>query len=457
MKKPEIGLIGLHTMGAALAKNIADKDFRIIVFNRTYKKTKSFINKHGTENINSAKTLNELVKSLPKPRKIMLIIKSGDPTEETIQKLSKLLSKNDTIIDLSNSNFKDTEARQAMLKKKGIHLIGCGISGGEKGALEGPSLMPGGPKAAYKQIEKIFNKIAAKDFNNTPCSTYIGEGGAGHFVKMVHNGIEYAIMQTIAETYDILRKTYKIAPEKIAAIFNKLNKTSINSYLLEITIDILNKKDDDGQPLIEKVLDKAEQKGTGNWTVQEALENSVPIPSISAAVSLRHLSENKELRKKLEALYGKSPTSPELLLEQFYLLIENALFTATISIFAQGFDLIKKTHPEINIKSLARIWQGGCIIRTKILKLFTENKPILASPQISAKLKKSTPDLRKFISFAIENEIATPATASALFYLDNMTSHDLPLNLTQAQRDYFGAHRYKRNDKSGTFHTNWKE
>lgn len=444
----QIGLIGLGTMGVNLARNIANKGFSITVFNRTFK---------GLKDLDEAKTLKKFVKKLEKPRKIILMIKAGDPVDEIITQLTPLLEKNDIIIDSGNSNYNDTNRRQKKLAEKGLHLIGMGISGGEKGALEGPSLMPGGNKDAYKKIKNILEKIAADDGEGGKCVIYIGENFSGHFVKMVHNGIEYGIMQVIAESYDILKNLGGYSNKKISKTFAEWDKEE-NSFLLKITEKILSCKDN----LIDLIKDTAEQKGTGKWTVYAAFDLGVAIPTISAAVNARILSGDKNLRgtklpKKLEKT--KIP-------KNLTKIVKDALKLSIICAYVQGFELLKKANMEfrweLDISEIARIWRGGCIIRANSLRIFQKtygSNKIIAKKTKEKLLKyfksKAQNNWRKTIILSTSNGIPLPSMSASLLYYDTITADKLPQNLIQAQRDFFGAHTYERIDKKGTFHTNW--
>jgi len=465
MTKNNIGLIGLGTMGSNLARNIANKRYKISVYNRTAKTTESFINKFGNENLVGTKTLEEFITSLESPRKIILMIQAGKAIDSVIAQLKPLLEKEDIIIDCGNSNFHDTERRYNDLAKEKLNFVGCGVSGGEEGALNGPSLMPGGNKHSWNNIKEIFSSIAAKDFNENPCVTYIGDGGAGHYVKMVHNGIEYGIMQIMAEAYDLLRNIYKLNPEELSNIFRKLNKGILSSYLFEISGKVLNKKDDKSNNyLINKILDRAQQKGTGKWTVINALESLAPTPTIAEAVFARNISNNKNLREKLSKLYIKKNVQPTLSVKDFTKYLENALYAGMLSSYAQGFGLIKnasdKNNWDINLSEVARIWEGGCIIRAQILNVIhlalkEKNTHLFDISKISDDLKKSIPALREIVIQGVKFGVPVPALSSSLSYFDEITSSHLAANFIQALRDYFGAHTYERTDMEGSFHTNW--
>jgi 6-phosphogluconate dehydrogenase len=465
MKKSDIGLIGLGVMGSSLARNIADKKHKITVYNRTTSETKEFVEKFGNKYISGSETLKELVNNLSKPRKIIIMVKAGKPVDSVISKISPLLSKNDILIDCGNSHYKDTKERYLKLKKKEIHFVGCGVSGGEEGALNGPSLMPGGSKYAWNNIKTIFEKIAAKDFSGKPCVTHVGGDEAGHYVKMVHNGIEYGIMQIIAEAYDIYKNIFNLESPEISKIFGKYNKSALSSYLFEITVSALKKEDEHKKGyLVDYILDKAEQKGTGKWTSIDALERGVAIPVINEAVFARFISHKKEMRTDLAKKY-KTALKSELNLQTVKDRLEKALYAAILLTYAEGFFLIKTASEDekwkTDLSEIARIWQGGCIIRAKMLldihKIYknSEIDHLLFSKKMSEIFKKSIPPLEKIISNTINSSVPLPALSAALAYYKSITRKDLPSNLIQALRDYFGSHEYERKDKKGTFHTNW--
>lgn len=471
--KSTIGLVGLATMGANLARNIANKGFHISVFNRTTEKTEKFIQDFGKESkdkFHGSKTLKEFVSSLETPRKIILLVKAGQPVDDMITELSPLLDKNDIIIDCGNSHFKDTERRQNALASQGLNFIGCGISGGEEGALHGPSLMPGGSKAAWEKIRPIFEKVAAKDFAGKPCVIHIGDLGSGHFVKMVHNGIEYAIMQILAESYDILKTIGKFTNPELSKIFASYNKNSnLKSFLIEITTKIFNKKED-GKFIIDYIKDAAGQKGTGKWTTEIAHDLGIYSPTINVAVDARIVSGDTKVRAMSQGMLKQNLTAKKLtasgkknLIKQ----VENALELATILCYEQGIALISKTSKEfdwkLNFAEITRIWQGGCIIRSSYLKnLTTALNPANEKAAMSAfqKIMKTLngdkqKSWRKLMSLAIESGIPIPAFYACLGYFDSYAKARLPQNLIQAQRDFFGAHGYERTDKEGSFHTEW--
>jgi len=459
MDKAQIGLIGLSTMGANLARNFADKKIPTIVFNRTTEKTETFIKHFGDKNLTGEKNLRSFVSKIERPRKIILMVKAGEAVDELIKNILQSLDKNDILIDCGNSHFKDTQRRQIELKKAGIYFIGCGVSGGEEGALKGPSIMPGGDKKAYLQVEPLLKKIAAKDFTGKPCVSYLGENGAGHFVKMVHNGIEYGIMELIAEAYDVLRKTYKLQPSKIGDVFNSYNKHLLTSYLFEIAVKVLKKKDPITKEfLVDKILDKAQQKGTGKWTSVCALDLGQALPTITSAVFARIISGEKLTRTKLSKLYQSQKPTVKIPLKKFLVDLEKALYAAVLLTYLQGYDLIKKAALEekwnIDLSEVSRIWQGGCIIRADLLKLLRSAHSI-SDKSIRKALKSTMPQLKEVAVLSINSDVPAPAFLSSLSYFYGIIETQSPANLIQGLRDYFGAHTYERIDKKGSFHSEW--
>jgi|CXWL01.1.fsa_nt_gi 6-phosphogluconate dehydrogenase len=466
--KAQVGLIGLAVMGMNLARNISGKGFKTVVFNRTTEKTKEYITEFGNDHLVGEETIEAFVQNLETPRKIILLVKAGDAVESVIQELMPLLDKGDTIIDCGNSNYHDTIRRNSLLSEKGLHFVGCGISGGEEGALHGPSLMPGGSDESWEVMKSIWESIAAKDFSGAPCVTHIGADGAGHYVKMVHNGIEYGVMQMIAEAYDLLRRLYDLNSEQVAEIFEAYGKGKLQSYLFEIVLPVLGRKDEmaDGF-LIDHILDKAEQKGTGKWTAMDALERGVGLSTLSEAVFARINSSSVVERIALAKEYPKTKPQPDYDLAVFTKKLEQALYGGMLGAYAQGFELIKSAAEEnnwqVNLSEIARIWQGGCIIRAKILGFLTDvykksgtvNPYLLTLEEIKDSLNSALPDWRVVISESIMSAVPTPALTSALQYVDTVTNAKLPANLIQGLRDYFGAHTYERTDREGSFHTKW--
>jgi 6-phosphogluconate dehydrogenase len=461
-----LAMIGLGVMGANLARNIESRGFKVSVFDRSTDKNDAFKNSFKG-NFYFAKDLPDLISSMPAPRTLFAMVPAGAPVDSVINDLIPLISKGDTIVDGGNSFFKDTERREKFCLEHGINFLGVGVSGGEEGALHGPSIMPGGPKEGWARIQPVLDAISAK-VDGESCTTYIGSGGAGHFVKMVHNGIEYGDMQLIAESYDLLKHLGGLQPESLATVYKKWNEGRLNSFLIDITASIFTKKDDQGGAgyLVDKILDKAGQKGTGKWTSQTALDAGIAIPTLAAAVDSRCMSALKTERvnaeKKLLSLH-EAPTDIDV--KNLESLIENALYSAKILAYAQGMRLIKECSDEnkwgINLSDVAAIWRGGCIIRAKFLnemrKAFKdESLPnLILDPAMNKALQEGIPALRKIVSLAVTTGIPVPALASAIGYYDQYRRATLPLNLTQAQRDFFGAHTYERNDKPGVFHTQW--
>jgi 6-phosphogluconate dehydrogenase len=462
------GVIGLAVMGENLALNVERNGFPISVFNRSREKTDAFMaNRAGGKNVKATFTLEEFVQSLERPRKILIMVKAGDPVDATIAQLKPLLDEGDILIDGGNSLYTDTERRAKELESAKFTFIGMGVSGGEEGALNGPSLMPGGTRSAYDYLAPIFTKIAAQ-VNDGPCVTYIGPGGAGHYVKMVHNGIEYGDMQLIAEAYDLLKNVAGLGAAELQQVFTEWNTTDeLNSYLIEITADIFKKTDPTtGKPLVELIMDAAGQKGTGRWTVSDALELGVAIPTITAAVNARILSSYKDERVAASAVLSGPTATFSGDKAAFVNKVRDALYCSKMCSYAQGMALLaaaSKAHGfELDLGECARIWKGGCIIRAgfldKIKQAFTEN-PNLANLLLATEFKQTILDRqtawREVIMTAAQLGIAVPAFSASLDYFDSYRRAQLPQNLTQAQRDYFGAHTYQMTDREGTFHTEW--
>jgi len=468
MQKSDIGIIGMAVMGQNLALNIESRGFSVAVYNRTESKTRRFIQERARERtITATYSLEDFIKSLGRPRKVLLMVKAGPPVDIFIERLIPLLEEGDIIIDGGNSHFKDTERRYREVEKEGILYLGTGISGGEYGALYGPCIMPGGNRKAYEQVEKIFTKACAHT-EDGPCCTYLGPTSAGHYVKMVHNGIEYGVMQIIAECYHLMSTGLKMRIEDIQKVFNQWNRAELNSYLVEITADILGKKDDaTGKPLVEVILDKAEQKGTGRWTSQSALDLGVPIPTISAAVNARIISSFKSQRTVLSGKL-KDPEGVENRInkEKFLSRLKDACYTGMLFSYVQGMHLLAIASEEfdygLNLSEIARIWKGGCIIRARLLdtikniyQIYPTLPNLLLSDELKDVFNQRIPALREVAVQAKKWGIPTPAMSTCLDYYDSYRAATLPANLIQAQRDFFGAHRYERVDKEGTFHTMW--
>lgn len=469
MRKAEIGLYGLAVMGENLVMNMLSKGFTVAVSSRNPKSVERFAEGRGKGlNIIPAYNLEDFVASLEKPRKIMLMIKAGSPVDEMIEKLIPLLDEGDIIIDGGNSNFHDSIRRTKYVESKGLLFIGTGVSGGEEGALKGPSIMPGGSVAAWDHVKPVLQAIAAEVEDGSKCCDWIGADGAGHFVKMVHNGIEYGDIQLICETYQIMRDMMKMSADEMAYVFSEWNKTELDSYLIEITADILAYKDEDGNPLVDKILDTAGQKGTGKWTGITSMEEGVPLTLIAEAVYARCLSAIKAERVQASKIYPKTPVTFNQEKQAFLEDLRKALYAAKIISYAQGFALMKEAAStynwDLNYGGIALMWRGGCIIRSvfldKIKTAFDKNpelRNLLLDPYFIETMKGLTESWRKVVVAAMQNGIPIPALASALNYFDGYTCESLPANLLQAQRDYFGAHTYERIDRQRGefFHTNW--
>ena len=462
-----LGLIGLGVMGANVARNAARNGATVAVYNRTTEKTDEFMRAHGTEGTFIAcHTLAELVSTLPAPRSILLMVNAGAAVDAVIDELLPLLSQNDAIIDGGNSLFADTERREKALAPKGILYLGMGVSGGEEGALLGPSMMPGGSPEAYARLEPLLKKMAAKDGSGGKCVSLLGQGGSGHFVKMVHNGIEYGDMQLIAETYHLMKSVLKLGNADIAETFQRWNRgKELKSFLIEITASIFLKKDDQGTPgdLIDMVKDEAKQKGTGKWTTQTAMDLGVSIPTITAAVDGRLMSSLKTLRTSAEAAVGPLELKNVKLTVRA---LKDALFLSKICSYAQGMAMITeaaKTHGwTVDLAEVCRIWKGGCIIRSTLLKEFEtafRTDPhlpnLILAPNILPMFQARHAKWRKVVSAAVLAGIPLPSMTASLSYFDGLRTARLPQNLTQAQRDFFGAHTYARTDRDGVFHSVW--
>ena len=470
MTQQSFGVIGLAVMGENIALNVERNGFPIAVYNRTASKTEEFMAKRAVgKNVVAAYSIEDFVQALARPRKILVMVQAGAPVDAVIKQLQPLLEKGDMIIDGGNSLYEDTERRTRELEPTGLGFVGMGVSGGEEGALNGPSLMPGGTETAYKELEPILLKIAAQ-VDDGACVTYIGPGGAGHYVKMVHNGIEYGDMQLIAEAYDLLKTALGLNNQQLHEIFTEWNTTDeLNSFLIEITADIFKYIDPETQqPLVELILDAAGQKGTGRWTVQSALELGIPIPTMIAAVNARITSSYKAERvaasQELTGPTGKYEGDAKAFISK----IRDALYCSKICSYAQGMALLSRASQEYNynltLSEMARIWKGGCIIRAgfldKIKTAFQENPNLpnlLLAPEFKQTILDRQAAWREVLVVSNQLGIPVPAFSASLDYFDSYRRDRLPQNLTQAQRDYFGAHTYKRLDKEGTFHTEWAE
>jgi 6-phosphogluconate dehydrogenase len=467
-KKCDIGVTGLAVMGANLARNIARHGFSVAVHNRHQDKTKSLIDDFGKEGeFIACDDLKDLVAALERPRAIVVMVKAGEAVDAVIEELVHLLDTDDIIIDAGNSLFTDTDRRFEALKQKGIRYLGMGVSGGEEGALNGPSIMPGGNRTAYERVEKILTSIAAQ-VDDEPCCTFIGTGGAGHFVKMVHNGIEYADMQLIAEAYDILRSVYNLDAGEIGDIFEEWNKGDLGSYLIEITATVLRQKDGkSGGALVDAITDEAEQKGTGRWTARNALDLGVPLTGITEAVYARVLSAQRKLRTEASAVLIAPDVKTRKSEPADVAAIGQALYASKIVAYAQGFEQLaaasKEYKWELKLDEVANIWRGGCIIRAKLLdrirEAYGDGKPVkslLLESFFSEAVNKAVPAWRLVVADAVENGIPIPAFSSSLSYFDGLRRERGPANLVQGLRDLFGAHTYRRLDDGDTVHhTEW--
>lgn len=466
MRKCDVGLIGLAVMGENLVLNMEKQGYSVAVYNRTVEKVDRFLGgKAKGKNIVGTHTIEELVKAVRSPRKIMLMVKAGPPVDDFIRKLLPLLDPGDLIIDGGNSFFKDTIRRNSHLAEKDILYIGTGISGGEEGALKGPAIMPGGQLEAYRLVEPIFTRIAAQ-VDGGPCCSYIGPDGAGHYVKMTHNGIEYGDMQLISEAYNLMKNALGMNAEELHQIFSQWNQAKLNSYLTEITADIFGQMDRTGNPLVEMILDEAAQKGTGKWTGQSALDLGIAAPTIAEAVFARCISAIKDERVQAAKVIKGPARKYQGNKTDLLGAIKEALYAAKICSYAQGFSLMKEAGKEygwdLNLGKISMIWRGGCVIRARFLQEisqgFTRNPNLtnlLLDPYFKEAIEEAQDKWRKVVITAMDLGIPVPAFSSALAYFDSYRTARLPANLIQAQRDYFGAHTYRRIDREGVFHTEW--
>jgi 6-phosphogluconate dehydrogenase len=463
----QIGVTGLAVMGRNLARNFARHGYTVAVHNRTYARTRSLVEEHGDEGtFVAAETAADLVAALERPRKIVIMVKAGAPTDAVIDELVPLLEPGDIVVDAGNAHFPDTIRREAALRERGLHFVGAGVSGGEEGALNGPSIMPGGTAEAYASLGPMLETIAAQ-VDGTPCCTHVGPDGAGHFVKMVHNGIEYADMQLIAEAYDLLRQGLGASAAEIAQVFAEWNTGDLESFLIEITAEVLAHTDPvTGGAFVDVVLDAAEQKGTGRWTVQNALDLGVPVTGIAEATFARALSGSTPQRAAGRALPAHAGTWQVADRDAFVEDVRRALYASKVVAYSQGFEQIAAASAEmgwgIDRGAMARIWRGGCIIRARFLDRITEayerdpDLPLLlADPYFADAVGDGVAAWRRVVAAAATNGVPVPAFASSLAYYDGVRAERLPANLIQAQRDYFGAHTYRRTDRPGSFHTDW--
>ncbi|MCM3477205.1 NADP-dependent phosphogluconate dehydrogenase [Caldibacillus thermoamylovorans] len=467
MAKQQIGVVGLAVMGKNLAFNIESRGYTVSVFNRSREKTDAMMQEATGKNIVPTYSIEEFVQSLETPRKILLMVKAGPATDATIEQLKPHLEKGDILIDGGNTFFQDTIRRNKELSDLGFHFIGTGVSGGEEGALNGPSIMPGGQKEAYDLVAPILQAISAK-VNGDPCCTYIGPDGAGHFVKMVHNGIEYGDMQLIGESYFLLKNILGLSNDELHQVFSDWNQGELDSYLIEITRDIFTKIDEEtGKPLVDMILDKAGQKGTGKWTSQNALDLGVPLPIITESVFARFISAMKDERVQASKILT-GPTSGAFSgnRKEFIEQVRQALYFSKICSYAQGFAQMRVASEEygwdLKFGEIAMIWRGGCIIRAQFLQKIkdaydrdSQLKNLLLDPYFKDIADRYQDSLRNVIATAVMNGIPVPGFSAALSYYDSYRTKNLPANLLQAQRDYFGAHTYERVDKEGIFHTKW--
>jgi 6-phosphogluconate dehydrogenase len=463
----QIGVTGLAVMGRNLARNFARHGYVVAVHNRSAARTHSLVADHGDEGaFVPSDSLAEFVASLERPRKIVIMVKAGDPTDAVIDELVPLLDEGDIVVDAGNAHFPDTRRRELALKAHGLHFVGSGVSGGEEGALNGPSIMPGGSRESYATLGPILEDISAK-VDGVPCCTYVGPDGAGHFVKMVHNGIEYADMQLIAEAYDLLKQGLGASAAEIGQIFSTWNQGDLESYLIEITADVLAHVDPvTGQAFVDVVVDQAEQKGTGRWTVQSALDLGVPITGIAEATFARALSGSVPQRAAATVLRADAGTWDVIDRAAFIEDVRLALYSSKVVAYSQGFDQIAAASAEfgwdVDRGAMARIWRGGCIIRARFLNRITEayerdrDLPLLlADEYFTGAVGDGVAAWRRVVSQAALNGVPTPAFSSSLAYYDGVRAERLPAALIQAQRDYFGAHTYRRTDREGAFHTEW--
>ncbi|GAE24912.1 6-phosphogluconate dehydrogenase [Halalkalibacter wakoensis JCM 9140] len=468
MSKQQVGVIGLAVMGRNLALNIESRGYSVSVFNRSSEKTETMLKEAEGKNVVGTYSIEEFVASLETPRKILLMVQAGYPTDATIEQLLPHLEKGDILIDGGNTFFEDTRRRNKDLAESGIHFIGTGVSGGEEGALKGPSIMPGGQKEAYDLVEPILKDISAK-VNGDACCTYIGPNGAGHYVKMVHNGIEYGDMQLICESYHLMRDVLGLSAQELHETFKEWNEGELDSYLIEITKDIFTKIDDEtGKPMVDVILDTAGQKGTGKWTSQSALDLGVPLSIITESVFSRFISAMKDERVKASKILSGPNTTFDGDKKEFVEKIRKALYLSKICSYAQGFAQMKVASEEydwnLNLGNISMIFRGGCIIRARFLQNIKEAYDrdanltnLLLDPYFKEIVESYQEAARDVVATAVKLGIPVPGLSSALAYYDSYRTETLPANLLQAQRDYFGAHTYQRIDKEGTFHTNWME
>ena len=464
----QVGLYGLGVMGQSLVKNLLNHGYTVAVYNRKTSITNEFVEREKNyTGLSAYENVADFINSLEKPRKLMLMVTAGKVVDNVIEQVIPYLSKDDIILECGNTYYKDTERRIKELEEKGIRYLGIGVSGGEKGALEGPSMMVSGNKSAYTETSKMLLSISAKAYDEKPCCAYLGKGGAGHFIKMVHNGVEYAIIQTICEVFDILRKVYGYSVPEISYIFSEMNKGILNSYLVEITEKICSRKDDlSDKYLVEQILDKAGQKGTGKWTCQEGIAMEVAVPTIVEAVSSRIISNNYETRKELSAIYSNE--NKKVINSDKKVIIDNinsAIYISNLCIYNQAFMLIEKAKIkygwEFDLGEVTQIWRNGCIIRSSMLDdlyqaVNNDGYCLFKHDKFKEYINDNRHKLNEVVSNAIECQISIPCLSSATTYLNSYTDDDSSASLLQAQRDFFGAHTYERKDREGIFHTIWE-
>lgn len=468
MDKPQIGVVGMAVMGKNLALNIESRGNTVAIFNRTGSKTKAVVEEHPDKKLVPSYKIEDFVASLEKPRRIIMMVKAGAGTDAVIKELLPLLDKGDVLIDGGNTFFEDTMRRSAELDKSGINFIGMGVSGGELGALHGPSLMPGGQKEAYDLVAPILEAISAKAEDGAPCVTYIGPNGAGHYVKMVHNGIEYGDMELIAESYNLMRNLLGLDVKEMADIFSEWNKGELDSYLIDITADILTRKDDLGsdKPIVDMILDRAGNKGTGKWSSQSALEVGVPQSVITESVYARYISAMKQERVEASKVLPKPVANVSVDKKEAIEMIRKALYFSKLMSYAQGFEQLRFASEKYDWKlqygDLAKIWRAGCIIRARFLQNITDaynKKPdlqnLLLDDYFLNIAKNYQESVRDLVGVAVKAGVPVPGFSAAISYYDSYRSAVLPANLTQAQRDYFGAHTYERTDRDGIYHYSW--
>lgn len=469
MTKQQVGVVGMAVMGKNLALNIESRGYSVALYNRTGSKTEEVVEGNPDKNLQGTYSVEEFVNAIEKPRRILLMVKAGKGTDATIQSLLPYLDQGDVLIDGGNTFYENTMRRNSELADSGVNFIGTGVSGGEEGALKGPSIMPGGQKEAYDLVAPILEKIAAKADDGTPCVTYIGPNGAGHYVKMVHNGIEYGDMQLIAESYDLMKNVLGLSVEEMADIFAEWNEGELDSYLIDITADILTRKDDkgSGKPIVDMILDSAGNKGTGKWTSQSSLDLGVPLPLITESVFARYISAYKDERVHASQVLQKTPEynftgDKKELLEK----IREALYFSKIMSYAQGFAQLREASDEYDwnlpFGEIAKIWRAGCIIRAQFLQKITDaydKDPdidnLLLDDYFKDIAEKYQQSVRDVIAVAVQAGVPVPALSSAIAYFDSYRAKRLPANLIQAQRDFFGAHTYERVDEDGIFHYSW--